>query len=532
MHDACVLFWVSESAKMRANGVDVMKFVTMKALEMKGENAMVKETEQAIVHVIGVPDQFNQYVDGAIDDTTLLEALKSLKAQKFIKGHLGAISIVPVTFNDAQHKVVTVGIGNHNQREQRDYLKIWGALFQYLQKERITHIQLHAQTFLAKTADANAIFQTMGLQLEQATYEFDNYRSDKKAPFELTVEWSSQNDYETYQDVVEAGRNIGRAINYARTLGNMPPNILTPDYLATTVTEHFAETSVEVSVKDDQTLQREGFGLIHAVGKGSVNPPRLITLKYEGNPEQSDNVIALVGKGITYDSGGYSIKSKTGMPTMKFDMCGAANVIGMIDAIANLQLKVNVVAVIAAAENMIADNAMKPDDVFTALSGETVEVPNTDAEGRLVLGDASFYANQFAPKLIIDFATLTGAAIVALGEDKAAIFNKNVERDVLQSLLDTAYQVDESVYELPITETERRNIKASDVADLTNHVNAHGKALFAAAFVTHFSGQTPHLHVDIAGPATTTKASYKGPKGPTGYMIPTIVSWLMSQNNK
>lgn len=490
---------------------------------------MVKETEQTRIHVIGVPDQFNQYLDGAIADEALLEALQTLKAQKFIKGHVGAVSHVPVTLNGEQHTVVTVGLGNHNQRQQRDYLKIWGTLFQYLQRERITHIKLYAKTFLAKAIDAAAIFQTMGLQLEQATYEFDNYRSDKKAPFELEMEWTSREDSDAYEHAVAAGQKLGRAINYARTLGNMPPNILTPNYLATLVQQHFEETPVEVDVKDDKTLQQEGFGLIHAVGKGSVNPPRLITLKYDGDPDNTENVIALVGKGITYDSGGYSIKSKTGMPTMKFDMCGAANVIGMVDAIANLQLKVNVVAVIAAAENMIANNAMKPDDVFTALSGETVEVPNTDAEGRLVLADASYYANQFAPSLIIDFATLTGAAIVALGEDKAAIFNKNVDHKLLHSLLDTAQQVDEAVYELPITETERRNIKASDVADLTNHVNAHGKALFAAAFVTHFSGQTPHLHVDIAGPATTTKSSYKGPKGPTGYMIPTIVNWMMTQ---
>ncbi|MCS4486820.1 M17 family metallopeptidase [Staphylococcus americanisciuri] len=486
---------------------------------------------QSKIHVIGVPDQFNQYVEGAIKDETLFEALKSLKAQKFIKGHLGTISTVPVLINNEPQKVITVGLGNHNQREQRDYLKIWGTLFQYLQRERITDIQLYEKTFLSKAIAPKAIFEVMGLQREQATYEFDNYRSDKQAPYELNIEWTSQ-DSISFLTHVKDGQKLGTAINYARTLGNMPPNILTPDHLATIVQRHFADTPVDVSVKDEQMLQREGFGLIHAVGKGSINPPRLITLEYQGNPEQPDDVIALIGKGITYDSGGYSIKTKTGMPTMKFDMCGAANVIGMLDAISQLELQVNIVAVIAAAENMIAANAMKPDDVFTALSGETVEVPNTDAEGRLVLGDAAFYANQFAPKLIIDFATLTGAAIVALGDDKAAIFNKNVERQVLDNLLETSRRADESVYELPITDTERRNIKDSEIADLTNHVNANGKALFAAAFVTHFSGDTPHLHVDIAGPATTTKASYKGPKGATGYMIPTIVQWMMSQYSR
>ncbi|AVQ34473.1 leucyl aminopeptidase family protein [Staphylococcus muscae] len=488
---------------------------------------MSTNREKETIHVIGVPDQFNQYETGAISDDALFEALQILKKQKFIKSHIGTVSSVPVTVGDVHYKFITVGLGNISQHEQRDYLKIWGALFQYLQAERIAEVQLYAQTFLSKSLDVHTVFQTMGLQYEQATYEFDSYRSDKVAPFELQIQWQAEN--EPIQTAFNEGQKIGEGINYARTLGNIPPNILTPDYLATLVQERFKDTIVDVSVKDEHAIQQEGFGLIHAVGKGSINPPRVITLKYEGDPEHADDVIALVGKGITYDSGGYSIKSKTGMPTMKFDMCGAANVIGMVDAVAQLELKVNIVAVIAAAENMIANNAMKPDDVFTALSGETVEVPNTDAEGRLVLADASFYANQFAPNLIIDFATLTGAAVVALGEDKAAIFNKNADIGLLQAILDTAHRVDEAVYELPITETERRNIKASDIADLTNHVNAHGKALFAAAFVTHFSGETPHLHVDIAGPATTTKKTYKGPKGPTGYMIPTIVNWLISE---
>lgn len=292
------------------------------------------------------------------------------------------------------------------------------------------------------------------------------------------------------------------------------------------VDERFKTTNVTVDTKDGTMIQQEGFGLLHAVGKGSSHAPRLITLEYKGNPNQQDQTIALVGKGITYDSGGYSIKSKNGMPTMKFDMCGAANVVGMIDAIQALQLKVNVVGVIAAAENMIAPHAMKPDDVFTALSGETVEVPNTDAEGRLVLADASYYANQYQPALIMDFATLTGAAIVALGVDKTAVFNKGVSTHILDDILTQTRIWGEPTFELPITATERKQIKKSDVADLTNHVNADGKALFAAAFITHFSGETPHLHFDIAGPATTSKASYKGPKGATGVMISTIVHYL------
>ncbi|WP_394371381.1 leucyl aminopeptidase family protein [Staphylococcus agnetis] len=477
------------------------------------------------VRVIGVPEHLNQYVEEVKEDHALIDALTPLKAQQLVSSKLGDVRETALFINDQWCKVVTVGLGNVKKRTEGDYLKIWGNVFQYLKQHAIDSISLNMPTFFSKTVENEKVFNIMGLQQEQAIYTFDSYKSDKKAPYRIHIQLEPK-AWANYESVMQDGRHLGHAINFARDLGNMPPNILTPEYFATLVDERFKTTNVTVDIKDGTMIQQEGFGLLHAVGKGSSHAPRLITLEYKGNPNHQDHTIALVGKGITYDSGGYSIKSKNGMPTMKFDMCGAANVVGMIDAIQALQLKVNVVGVIAAAENMIAPHAMKPDDVFTALSGETVEVPNTDAEGRLVLADASYYANQYQPALIMDFATLTGAAIVALGVDKTAVFNKGVSTHILDDILTQARIWREPTFELPITATERKQIKKSDVADLTNHVNADGKALFAAAFITHFSGETPHLHFDIAGPATTGKASYKGPKGATGVMISTIVHYL------
>ncbi|HGH0783649.1 TPA: M17 family metallopeptidase [Staphylococcus pseudintermedius] len=487
-----------------------------------------QQTETAAAIIAGVPEHLNQYFDVVKQDTAFFEALTELKAHHLISSKVGEIASTAVTIENQMYRLITVGLGNLNQLKAQDYLKIWGKLFQYLQQGAIAKINLKVNTFLAKSLESETIFKLMGLQSEQAIYQFDDYKSDKKAPFYLKMVLDCD-QVSDYTDPIEVGQKLGRAVNRARDLSNTPPNIMTPAYLAETVEQYFKDTAVKVHIKDEHAIVQEGFGLVQAVGKGSVHPPRMITLEYQGDPDHEDRVIALVGKGITYDSGGYSIKSKNGMPSMKFDMSGAANVIGMVEAIRALKLKVNIVAVIAAAENMIANNAMKPDDVFTALSGETVEVPNTDAEGRLVLADATFYANQYKPEMIMDFATLTGAAVVALGEDKAAVFQHRVQPEVLNQIFQTSQIYEEPVFELPITETERKNIKASDVADLTNHVNAHGKALFAAAFIMHFSGQTPHLHFDIAGPATINKATHKGPKGPTGFMIPTIVTWLKNQ---
>ncbi|WP_086428999.1 leucyl aminopeptidase family protein [Staphylococcus cornubiensis] len=489
---------------------------------------MPSQTETSAVIVAGIPEHLNQYFDVVKQDTAFLDALTELKAHHLISAQKGEIASTAVTIDGQMHRLITVGLGNLNQLKAQDYLKIWGRLFQYLQQGPISKINLKVNTFLAKSLESETIFNLMGLQSEQAIYQFDDYKSDKKAPFHLKMALDCD-QVSDYTQPIEAGQKVGRAINRARDLSNTPPNIMTPAYLAETVEHYFKDTTVKVQVKDEREIEQEGFGLVQAVGKGSVHPPRMITLEYQGDPEHEDQVIALVGKGITYDSGGYSIKTRTGMPSMKFDMSGAANVIGMVEAIQALKLKVNIVAVIAAAENMVANNAMKPDDVFTALSGETVEVPNTDAEGRLVLADATFYANQYQPKMIMDFATLTGAAIVALGEDKAAVFQQHVQPEVLNQIFQISQTYEEPVFELPITDTERQNIKASDVADLTNHINGHGKALFAAAFIMHFSGQTPHLHFDIAGPATVNKATHKGPKGPTGFMIPTIVTWLKNE---
>ncbi|MEB6170490.1 leucyl aminopeptidase family protein [Staphylococcus pseudoxylosus] len=472
--------------------------------------------------IIGLPEHLNQLGEIIINGENINDQLKLLKQNQIVNTNIGTVSSTMFTIRDEYIKLITVGMGNIKTLTYNDYLKIFGNLFQYLKQNRITQASFKLETFETQALSSNVVAEVFGQQGDRAIYQFDNYKTDKPMPYELTLDIHTDND--DILKSIEAGQIIGSSINLARDYSNIPPNILTPEYYANTIYEHFKETEVEVDIKDHETLQNEGFGLIHAVGKGSKHGPRVITLTYNGG-KTDEAPIALVGKGITYDSGGYSIKGKVGMQTMKFDMCGSANVVGIIEVARKLKLKINIVGVIAAAENMINEAAMKPDDVYTALSGESVEVLNTDAEGRLVLGDAVFYANQFQPQVILDFATLTGAAIVALGDDKAAVFNHNATNH-LQTILNYAQTNDEFVFELPMTTTERNLIKNSDVADLVNHTNGQGKALFAATFINHFAGDTPHMHFDIAGPATINKNTYKGPKGPTGYLIPTIVEWL------
>lgn len=472
--------------------------------------------------VVGVPEHLNQISELTVEDENIIEKLEELKRNQIINTNVGTISSTLFSLNGKKLKLITVGLGNLKTTNYSDFLKVFGNLFQYLKKDRITQASLLFDTFGSQVITIDTVAEILGQQSEQGTYQFDSYKTNKMPPYQLDLDIHTESS--TVHTFVKQGLIIGSSINLARDYSNIPPNILTPGYYAECIQNHFKDTDVAVDIKDSDTVQREGFGLIHAVGKGSKHGPRVITLTYNGGNVDAEP-IALVGKGITYDSGGYSIKPKIGMQTMKYDMCGSANVIAMIEAARQLELKVNIVGVIAAAENMVNEIAMKPDDVYTALSGESVEVLNTDAEGRLVLGDAVFYANQFQPQVILDFATLTGAAVAALGEDKAAVFKHNAEQQ-LEAILAKAQLVDEYVFELPMTATEQSLIRKSEVADLVNHTNGHGKALFAATFINHFAGETPHLHFDIAGPATTHSNTHKGPKGPTGYLIPTIVQWL------
>lgn len=477
--------------------------------------------------VIGCPSHFNQMQNFNEVNNILNNQLDDMKKQQVISSELGEITSSAVIIDNQIIKLISVGLGNLKEIKEKDYKKIYGQLSRYLTLNKIEQVNLLDNTFVSQNVTNESRLYHFGWMSQQSVFNFDNYKSNKSAPIEATVTFIT----ETNDDILTSfkqGEVLGDSINLARTFSQTPPNILTPEYFANQIKANFEDTSVEVSIKDEQAINEEGFGLIDAVGKGSINPPRLVTLEYKGS---NDDPIALVGKGVTYDSGGYQIKSKTGMPTMKYDMSGASNVVAMVNAAARLELPIHIVAVLPLAENMISNKAMKPDDVFTSLSGETVEITNTDAEGRLVLADGVTYAKQFKPELIMNFATLTGAVVAALGLGKTGIFSSDADQ-YLESVKTASKYSNEVSFELPITDEEKNDIQSSDVADLTNCVlNKHGKALFAAAFVTHFSEDVPHLHFDIAGSAETERDSYLGPKGATGAMIPTVLHFLKNKLN-
>lgn len=326
---------------------------------------------------------------------------------------------------------------------------------------------------------------------------------------------------------VDRARIIGEAVNYARDLVNEPPNVLTPSELARRATAMAEELGLEVEVWDEEQIKQAGMGAFYGVAQGSANPPRFIQLTYKP-PQPADRVVAMVGKGLTFDTGGYSLKPSESQITMKCDMAGAAAVLGAMRAIAALQPAVEVRAYVAAAENMISGAAYRVSDVLTSLSGKTIEVLNTDAEGRLTLADAITYADRQGADLIVELSTLTGACVVALGEKVAGLFANDARWG--RQVQEAAERAGEKVWPLPLEEEYLEALKSS-TADIKN---THGRsrsggAITAALFLAEFT-EKPLVHLDIAGPAYTEKNHPLGPAGGTGFGVRTLVELLCESN--
>jgi leucyl aminopeptidase len=319
---------------------------------------------------------------------------------------------------------------------------------------------------------------------------------------------------------LERGLVIGEAINAARLLANEPGNVLTPRVLVERAADLTAEPGVAAEILGPEQIEALGMGLLMGVARGSSEPPRLLCLTYTPPGSASGPVLGLVGKGVTFDTGGISIKPADGMERMKDDMAGAAAVVAAVRAIARLGIPRRVVAVVPATENMPGGKALKPGDVLRSAAGLTVEVNNTDAEGRLILGDGMWLARQRGATHLVDVATLTGACVVALGKVNSGLFGTPPEW--VGAVKAAAARAGEPVWELPLG-PEYRELLKSDVADMINSGGRAGGAITAAMFLKEFAGDTPWAHLDIAGTAWVDDVKPWAPKGASGVMVRTLV---------
>ncbi len=311
-------------------------------------------------------------------------------------------------------------------------------------------------------------------------------------------------------------------VDLAKDLGNLPANVCTPTYLAEIAQKLGREFELKVEVLSERQMQALKMGLLLSVARGSEEPPKLIVVQYQG-ASNGQAPVALVGKGITFDTGGISLKPSAEMDEMKYDMCGAASVLGTLRAIAEMKLTINVVGVIAAAENMPSGRATKPGDIVTSMSGQTIEVLNTDAEGRLVLADALTYVQRFEPRTVVDMATLTGACVIALGHYHSGLFTR---QDALAAeLLDAGHDASDTCWRMPLDDAYQEQLK-SPFADVANIGGRPAGSITAACFLSRFATGYDWAHLDIAGTAWKSGAH----KGSSGRPVPLLTSFLVARS--
>ncbi len=359
-----------------------------------------------------------------------------------------------------------------------------------------------------------------------ASYRFVEHKSKPaKATMQLkklNLFCASRAETKPAEKGIAEGSAIAAGTGVARDLGNLAPNVCTPDYLAKYAAELRKEwKSLKVSVLDEAQMRKLGMGALLSVSAGSEQPARLISMQYNG-ASASQKPHVLIGKGITFDTGGISLKPGAGMDEMKFDMCGAASVFGVMRAVAELQLPINVVGLVAAAENMPSGAATRPGDVVTTMSGQTVEILNTDAEGRLVLCDALTYAARYKPATVVDIATLTGACIVALGNDVSALMGNDDE--LANDLYQAGLTAGDKCWRLPIWDEYQQLLK-SNFADIPNIAGRAAGSITAGCFLSRFASDYRWAHLDIAGVAW----KQGGAKGSTGRPVPLLMQYLLDK---
>ena len=465
--------------------------------------------------------------DLAVIDKALDGAVSQLIGQGEIKGKLNEITIIHSLGKLPAARVVVVGLGKKEELSQDRVRLAVGETCRLLQQKRIGNVATVAlgAGVAGITLEGSAQAVTEGALL--GVYSFRRHITKQSEYGELKRLTIVEAD-ETEMPVLERGSYKGRvlaeATKLARDMVNEPANYMTPPHMAETAASLAEAYGLELEVMEQKQMRELGMGALLGVTQGSRQHPKFIVLHYRGG-DSAQIDLALVGKGITFDSGGISIKPSEGMQEMKGDMAGAAAVMAAISAIAQLKPKLNLVAIAPCAENLPGGEALKPGDVLTAMNGKTIEIISTDAEGRLILADALGYANKLGAKLIVDVATLTGACHVALGDECSGVFGNNQE--LVDRLIAASVDAGELMWQLPMYKQAREQLK-SEVADIKNVGGKWGGAITAAHFLAEFAGETPWVHLDIAGTSLSEKNRGYLVKGATGVTVRTLVNLALS----
>src|SRR4051812_12542472 len=456
---------------------------------------------------------------GAVDQA-MGGALSQLIAAGDLRGKQGEMTLVHTLGRLPAPRVVVVGLGKQDAFDIDKVRSLAGDLSRYLRRNRLKNVAIADAAGLGVEASAAAIAEGMLL----GTYRFMRHKkADDEADIEsLTIVESDASKLGALERGVERGRIMAEQTNFSRDLANEPANYLTPTELADRAQKMAAETGLECEVYGPDWLKQKGMGGVLGVASGSAQEPRFIVLRYKGAGDERP--LALVGKGITFDTGGISIKPAAGMWEMKGDMSGGASVISAMGAIGRLKPRINVVGIVPATENMPSGTATKPGDVLVTMIGKTIEVDNTDAEGRLILSDGLAYAVERGATAIVDVATLTGAISIALGNVAMGAMGNDV--GLMDRIKRAASAAGEKVWELPMWEEYREQIH-SDVADMKNTGGRGAGSITAAMLLREFVAETPWVRLDIAGVDIYERDKGVMVKGSSGIPVRTLVQLVL-----
>ena len=442
-----------------------------------------------------------------------------------LPGKVGQSLLLHTLPNLKADRVLLVGVGKEAELSDRQFRKVVTGALNVLKGLGGSDAVIALGDLAVKNRDTYGKVRLLVETLADGEYVFDRFKSQKAEPRALkkiTLLTSKAALADTERAATHAAA-IATGMAFTRDLGNLPPNICHPSYLAEEAKALGKEHKhLKVDILDEKKLKELGMGAFLAVAQGSEQPPRLIVMNYQGG-KKSDQPYVLVGKGVTFDTGGISIKPAAGMDEMKYDMCGAASVFGTLRAVLELKLPINLVCLLACAENMPGGNATRPGDIVSTMSGQTVEILNTDAEGRLVLCDTLTYAERFKPQAVIDIATLTGACVVALGGHTSGLMGNNDA--LIGQLLDAGKKADDRAWQLPLFEEYQEQLD-SPFADIANIGGPKGGSITAGCFLSRFAKAYNWAHLDIAGTAWLSGGK---DKGATGRPVPLLTQYLLDR---
>ncbi len=457
---------------------------------------------------------------------------EQIRVSKHFNGKKNEVDFLRFFSLGGYSNIFLLGLGNPKKFSMEVARQGGAALFHAQKKEKVTKLAIQADSIFAgaRPSEINLAVQAFCEGYLLASYEYKDLKKPESKPFIMEGVTFLGMKSAALVKATEKAVYLTGAVNFARSLGDRPGNVLTPTEFSRLVERMAKERGIKCTILGRKEIEKEKMGLLLGVAQGSAEEPKLIVLEHMKG-KKSDKPIALVGKGLTFDSGGISLKPADRMEEMKYDMMGAATVAGVFQALADLKVAKNVVGVIAATENMPGGRAQKPGDVQKSMTGKTVEIINTDAEGRLILADAMEYVQKyFAPQAMADFATLTGAVVVALGTVTTGIMGTHA--GLIEAVKKASRETDERVWELPLYEEYEEDLKSA-TADIRNSGNREAGSSKAGMFLKFFVDSTlPWVHFDIAGSAWHRKdINYHPTKGASGAMVRLVTHWMENWQN-